>query len=299
MKMFFSLLGIMLVAVSARVLAEDSSVGTRTVKPFVEGNILFGAHRGGRGWRPEGTLKTFVEGAETWSEIMLESDVHLTKDGVPVLLHDGTVDRTTNGTGSVAAYTLVELKKLDAGYRFTRDDGISFPYRGQGYTIPTLREVLQSIPDHQFMIELKDQEGVAAPTVAVIQETGAVDRVVLASFSATLMEEAKRLEPAIATCYSANTLMRLVAALRSDDWAGYVPEDDLLVMNYHNLKRYRLTTADIPRIQEKGIRVCLYNINDPSEIRELLDLGIDSMLTDRPDVFSEVLTAWRHDIAER
>lgn len=295
MKTIVSLVGLALLLIPTTVRAEESSVETRTIKPFVEGNILFGAHRGGRGWRPEGTLKTFKEGAETWPEIMLESDVHLTKDGIPVLIHDDTVDRTTNGTGPIGGYTLAELKALDAGYRFTRDDGKTFPYRGQGYTIPTLREVLQSIPDHQFMIELKDQDGVVAPTVAVIQETGAVDRVVLASFSATLMDEAKRLEPAIASCYSANTLMRLVAALHSDDWTHYTPEDDILVMNYRNLKRYRLTTDDLPRIQEKGIRVCLYNINDPAEIRELLELGVDSMLTDRPDVFSGVLKMWRAD----
>lgn len=299
MKTILSLLGIVLMMGLPLVQAEESSTNLHRVKPFVKGNILFGAHRGGRGWRPEGTLKTFTEGAETWPEIMLESDVHLTKDRVPVLLHDDTVDRTTNATGPVSGYTLAELKALDAGYRFTRDDGETFPYRGQGYTIPTLREVLQNIPDHQFMIELKDQEGVVAPTIAVIQETDAVARVVLASFSASLMEEAKRLEPAIATCYSANTLMRLVAALRSDDWTRYIPEDDLLVMNYHNLSRYRLTTADLPAIQEKGIRICLYNINEPAEIRQLLELGVDSMLTDRPDVFSEVLTKWRRDSAHK
>lgn len=270
-----------------------------TEKPFVKGNILFGAHRGGRHWRPESTLKTYQEAAKRWPHIMLEGDVHLTKDGIPILLHDATVDRTTNGSGPIADLTLAEAKALDAGYRFTRDNGKTFPYRGQGYTLSTLSEVLTAITTHQFMIELKDQEGIAAPTVAVIQETGATGRVALASFNATLMENAKALEPKISTCYSARTLLKMAGALRSGKWDAYIPEDDLLVMNYHNLKRYQMTEADFPRIQAKGIRICLYNINNPAEIRKLLDMGIDSMLTDKPDVFSEVLDAWRNDSKDK
>lgn len=270
-------------------LAED----TFEPKPFVQGNILFGAHRSGRKWRPESTLKTYQEAAERWPEIMLEGDVHLTKDGVPVLLHDASVDRTTNGTGPISEMTLAEAKALDAGYRFTPDNGRTYPYRDRGYTLSTLREVLEALPNQRFMIELKDQEGIAAPTVKVIQEAGAVDRVVLASFSASLMDEAKTLDSRIASCFSAGTLVRLSEALRTDTWAAYVPEDDILVMNYHNLQRYRITEADFPRIQAKGIRICLYNINDPAEIRSLLGLGVDSMLTDVPDVFADVLAEFR------
>lgn len=277
----------------------QQSADSFTEKPFVQGNILFGAHRGGRHWRPESTLKSYQESAARWPHIMLEGDVHLTKDGIPVLLHDATVDRTTNGSGPIGDLTLDEVKALDAGYRFTRDKGQTFPYRGKGYTISTLREVLTAITTHQFMIELKDQEGIAAPTVAVIQETGAVDRVALASFNATLMEEAKALEPRIPTCYSARTLLKLANTLRSKNWDKYVPEDDLLVMNYHTLSRYLMTEADFPAIQAKGIRICLYNINAPAEIRKLLDMKIDSMLTDKPDVFSEVLDAWQTDTADK
>lgn len=283
-------------ACAVSLLLSDAAVAEDVefkLKPFVNGNILFGAHRGGRRWRPESTLKSFKETAERWPEIMLEGDVHLTKDGIPVLLHDGTVDRTTNGTGPIETFTLAEVKALDAGYRFTRDNGETFPYRGKGYTISTLREVLEAIPNHHFMIELKDQEGISAPTVKVIQETGSVDRVTLASFNSRLMDIAKEMEPGIATCYSAGTLLKLAGAVGSDRWDAYVPQDDILAMNYHNLKRYQMTEEDFPAIRAKGIRICLYNINKPEEIRHLLDMNIDSMLTDRPDVFYDVWQEWK------
>ena len=224
---------------------------------------------------------------------MLEGDVRLTMDGVPVLLHDATVDRTTNGTGPITELTLEQAKALDAGYSFTPDKGVTYPYRGKGYTLSTLREVLDAIPNHLFMIELKDQAGIAGPTVKVIQEVGAVDRVVLASFSAAHMAEAKGLEPRIATSYSAVTLLRLANTINTDEWDAYVPDDDMLAMNYHNLSRYRMTELDFPTLQKKGIRICLYNINTSEEVTKLLTMGIDSMLTDYPEMFYETLSDWR------
>lgn len=83
--------------------------------------------------------------------------------------------------------------------------------------------------------------------------------------------------------------------MRTDRWATYIPEDDILVMNYHNLQRYGITEADFARIQAKGIIICLYNINDPGEIRSLLEKGVDSMLTDVPDVFADVLADFRRN----
>ena len=94
--------------------------------------MLLGAHRGGRALWPENTVVAFRACAERWPDILLEGDLHLTADGHVVVLHDATVDRTTDGAGPVAGMTLEQVKQLDAGYRFTPDDGATFPWRGKG-----------------------------------------------------------------------------------------------------------------------------------------------------------------------
>ena len=98
------------------------------------------AHQGGKGLRPENTLSAF-EHAVALGVDVLEMDIHTTADGAPVVMHDETVDDTTDGTGPLLSFTSAELKELDAGYDWTPDDGQTFPYRGQGITVPTLEEV--------------------------------------------------------------------------------------------------------------------------------------------------------------
>ena len=115
------------------------------------------AHRGGGGLYPENTLEAFKYSVSMGVDV-LELDVHSTSDGTLVVMHDSQVDRTTNGSGQVNQMTLVQLKKLDAGYGFTPDGGKTYPYRGRGITIPTLQEVFDALPDKTFNIEPKQAE---------------------------------------------------------------------------------------------------------------------------------------------
>ncbi len=260
-----------------------------TVKPFFSKSIQFGAHRGGMKWRPESTLGSFKESNALWPEMLIETDDRVTKDGIAVLLHDATVNRTTNGEGAVAEMTLAEVQALDAGFDLTSDKGETHPYRGKGYQIPTVVEVLKALPEKRFLIEIKDQPGCAEALVKAIREADAVGRVCIASFSPAQMKIARELEPDLAMCYDADTLPRLVKALRGENWDAYVPEADLLIMNYHRLSNYRMTEADFPKLRAKGIPICLYTVDKPGEMNHLLDLGVDGMLTDRPDMLAEVL----------
>ncbi len=104
------------------------------------------AHRGASARAPENTLEAFRLAAEDGAG-GLETDVHVTRDGHVVAIHDDSVDRTTDGSGLVRETTLAELQSLDAGYRFTPDGGATFPYRGKGVRVPELREVLLGFPD--------------------------------------------------------------------------------------------------------------------------------------------------------
>lgn len=103
------------------------------------------AHRGASGLAPENTLEAFRIGVEAGAR-GLELDAHMTLDGEVVVLHDPTVDRTTDGSGAVAEMPLADLRRLDAGYRFSPDGGSSYPYRGRGLRIPTLAEVYDEFP---------------------------------------------------------------------------------------------------------------------------------------------------------
>jgi tRNA(Ile)-lysidine synthetase-like protein len=147
--------------------------------PVLDGAPLLIAHRGGSGLAPENTLAAFRTGVETWGADMVELDVHASRDGHCVVIHDPTVDRTTDGTGAVADMTLAELRELDAGYRFTPDGGSGHPFRGRGVTIPSIEEVLEAFPHLRIIVEVKT--GAAqAPLFAAIRRFAAHDRVIAA-----------------------------------------------------------------------------------------------------------------------
>ena len=141
------------------------------------------AHRGGAEIAPENTLEGFREGLRVGAGV-LELDVHTTADGYVVVIHDATVDCTTDSTGAVREMTLAELKRLDAGYRFTRDEGRTFPYRGEGIRIPTLEEVYDEFNEVPINVEIKgERPGIEEAVWRVIEAAGAGVRTLVVSES--------------------------------------------------------------------------------------------------------------------
>lgn len=250
---------------------------------------FFGVHRGGAAWRPEHTIETYRAVVAQWPHAMLECDARLTKDGVVVLHHDTTVDRTTDGEGPIAELTLEQVKALDAGYDFTPDGGASFPYRGKGLTIATLEEYLTAFPNSPILIELKDQPGIVPALIEVITRHHAEDRVLIASFQPATMDQIKQALPGVKTCFSMVTGMRLMAALRGDAWDAYLPEDDVLALGIGMLAQYGLTAEDIAKIRAKGVAVQLFDVDTEETMRQAIALGVDGVLTDRPDLLAQVL----------
>jgi glycerophosphoryl diester phosphodiesterase len=138
------------------------------------------AHRGNAAFWPENTLASFESGMAVGAHA-LEFDVHVSRDGHAVVIHDPTLERTTNGAGRVDACTLAELQRLDAGYRFTRDGGATFPHRGHGITIPTLEHVLAAFPAVPAIVEIKTRHA-SAEVKRVLGAAGAAGRVLVAAF---------------------------------------------------------------------------------------------------------------------
>ena len=137
-------------------------------------------HRGASAFAPENTLVGFERAAAFGAEAF-ELDVHVTADDLPVVIHDPTLDRTTDRRGAVALMRYDAIRTADAGARFTTDRGASFPFSGRGVLVPLLADVLGMFPDMPLIIELKTRA--AAPAVErVIAEAGAISRCIVASF---------------------------------------------------------------------------------------------------------------------
>jgi glycerophosphoryl diester phosphodiesterase len=267
-------------------LAEFSQVGSNRPLAF--------AHRGGAALRPENTIEAFDHGLSFGAD-GLELDVHLSRDGVVVVHHDDTLDRTTNARGQISALTADELSRVDAGYWFTPSPAAAspvYPFRGGTIGIPTLRTVLQRYPHARLIVELKTGEvELAKRTVDLVREAGAVDRVALGSFYWQGLNAARRYEPRIATG----------AAREETRWALYRSRVrwPLGRTKYRELQvpvRAGATTIVTPQFiahaHRAGLPVRVWTINDPAEMEQLLSWGADSIISDRPDLAVEVVARW-------
>ena len=157
------------------------------------------AHRGGLGERPENTMLAFEHAREIGVDA-LELDVHMTRDGIPVIIHDATVNRTTDGTGLITDLSYAELSELDAGYSFageSNEDGtLSHPYRNADVRIPTLAEVLSEFASLRMLIEVKPNSNeVAGAICEVIRNHDAAERVIVSSFHEKPLRHFRRVCP--------------------------------------------------------------------------------------------------------
>ncbi|NOZ48695.1 MAG: glycerophosphodiester phosphodiesterase [Chloroflexi bacterium] len=264
------------------------TISPRAERPALARRPLLFAHRGGADLAPENTLVAFTN-ALRYDTDVLELDVHLTADDELVVIHDGSVDRTTNGSGRVGDLTLAQIKALDAGYRFTPDDGATYPYRGQGITIPTLQEVYTTFPDMLINVEMKDDDVHAAERLAqVIQQAGAEDRSIVGSFHRIPARAFRELAPDVAT-YADPTEVRTFFILSSLHlWRLHRPLSDAYQVPMQS-GRFRLDTASfITNAHRLNQQVQYWTINDPADMRRLLQLGADGIMTNRPDLALQV-----------
>lgn len=237
---------------------------------------------------------TAFQGAVDLGYRYLETDVHATRDGVLVTIHDGTLERTTDGSGPVSAMTLEELKRLDAGYRFSPDGGRTFPFRGKGITVPTLAEVAEAFPDVRLNVEVKQSEpplvDAVAAAVALIEERALHDRILVASFDDRVIQEfRRRMGDHVATSSATWEATRfwLASRLGLTRWLR-LPYDALQVPP----RQGRLTVVDgrfVRAAHRRGLQVHVWTVDEAEEMRRLLDLGVDGLMSDRPDTLLEVL----------
>ena len=256
---------------------------------FVDGRVLVIAHRGGAGLAPEGTLAAFGL-ADSLGADVLEFDVRLSADGEWVVLHDRSVDRTTDGEGPAAGMSLRQLKALDAGYGWSADGGRTFPHRGRGVEIPTLEETLAAFPGRRFNIEIKtDSVAAVADFCRRLETYGATERVLVASFHPAVIEAARRGCCGAATAATYGEALRFFALNRLGLGAAYVGGADAMQVP---VRLGRLAVADarfVEGARRHNIDVHPWTVNDPQTMRTLAEAGVGGIITDYPDRLLQVL----------
>ncbi|NTX13259.1 glycerophosphodiester phosphodiesterase [Myxococcus sp. CA051A] len=246
------------------------------------------SHRGGASLAPENTMEAFRQAVERFHTDMLELDVHVTRDGEVIVAHDDTLERCTDGFGPLAGQTLSELKKLDAGYGFTPDEGRTFPFRGQGVRIPTLREVLRAFPALRLNVELKpDVPGHEEVFARLLEDEGAVERVCMGSEQDAVGERLVARLPHACHFYPRDALAALVIALRGGEPPPEDPRFTVLDMPLY-FGEVRLVDADFLRdCAARGKWVNVWTVDDPDEMQRLLEEGVGGIMTDRPDLLRQ------------
>ncbi len=250
-------------------------------------------HRGAAGEAPENTLTSFARALETGAAI-LESDVHLTRDGVPVLIHDDSVDRISDGSGRVADQSLEELRRLDAGYRFSPDGGRSHPFRSRGLRIPTLEEAFDAFPGARFNLELKEA------TPGLVQ--GAAECVIAAGREAlTLLTAAEPETMAALRRHLAERRAEVAVGASEADVVDFVrsalageappPGPMALQVPAEFAGRPLVTPAFVAHAHGHGLVVHVWTVNEPAEMTRLLDLGVDGIVTDHPGRLASLIRA--------
>ena len=243
----------------------EAGAGTRVI-----------AHRGFSGRAPENTLAAIREAILVGAD-MAEIDVTLSSDGEIVVIHDETLDRTTNGSGEVAQFTLEELRDLDAGSWFDP--------RFAGERIPTLEEVLEAVDGKILLnIEIKSEaveRGIAAEVVATVERLGMTDRIVISSFSPAALEQVKSVAPDFTTAVLYNS--KVHGGL---DAVNIV---EGLEASVFNIKRTRLTRKMLKRCRENGVPIGIYTVNNPRHMRKLIKKGVAAVFTDHPDTMLDVV----------
>ena len=245
------------------------------------------AHRGGDVLFPENTLEAFRAASELGCRFM-ELDVHASADGVPVVIHDPTVERTTGGSGAVNGLSLAELKKLDAGFRFRGPDGRR--WAGQGVRIPTLEQTLRDLPDCVFSIDIKQSDPPCeAAVVEVLRRADAAGRVVAGSEIRAVFSRLQALAPEIPSFFTFRSVFAFFMAL----WLGlarwYRPPHSALMIPPSWWGIPLVTARSVRAARRLRLPLIVWTINEEDRMRDLLRLGVDGIVTGRPDLLARVI----------
>ena len=254
--------------------------------PYLAGAPLLMAHRGGSRLAPENTMAAFRQALEVWGADVLEMDVRLTADDRVVVIHDATVDRTTDGSGSVRNMHWADLAALDAGYHFRDLEG-RHSWRGRGVAVPLMEEVLDAFPTARLNVESKVPEA-AAPLMELVLSRGAEHRVLIAAEHEPTRSGARGYRGPWGASRRQVVPFWLATRIPGLGIRWSPPVDAFQVPETAGILRV-VSPAFIRMAHRANVPVHVWTVDDPDDMHRLLDWGVDGIQTDRPDVLARVL----------
>jgi glycerophosphoryl diester phosphodiesterase len=268
------------------------SAGVATIrdrkKLFEDGKFWVIGHRGFAGRYPENTMLSFEQAASVGVDA-LEFDVHATRDGKVVVIHDSTLDRTTNLTGRVSDHTWEDLKKADAGYHFDPDHKEQYPFRGKSVGVPLLETVLQNFPHTKMVIEIKQTiPAIEEEVYRLIRKYGKQDKVVIASEYYEPLARIRDLSNQIATSLSAPEALTYYQMFRMHLGNFYRSYGDAMQIPPEFRGSSVVTSSFVRSIHRKGMVLHVWTVNDPEKMQQLIDMGVDGIISDFPDRLMQV-----------
>lgn len=272
-------------------LRDSRSPVPRSRRPYLDlqGPWLV-AHRGGSLLAPENTLDAFAVASRLRANA-IETDVRLSADGQVMVFHDDDTARITGVSGTIEARTAAEIARLDAAHSFTADGGATVPLRGRGVRIPTLAEALARFPTMRFSIDAKTKDAALAEALArTIRVAGALDRVCVGSFFDAQSARLGRLLPDACRFLPQRAAALHVLGAKCGVPGGLCPGGfDLAALPRRSHGLEVVTARTVRHFHRLGLPVHVWTVDREPEMRELLALGVDGIVTDRPDVLARVL----------
>lgn len=266
-------------------LADRSLIATSEVAAD-ERSLLTIAHRGASGYAPENTLSAFRLAVQLQADY-IELDLQLTKDGEIVILHDRSVNRTTNGKGEIRQLTLADVKALDAGSWFNAEYPMYARVEYAGEKVPTLREVFETFGNRtSYLLETKtsaDNPGLEEKMWALVEQYGLADRVAVQSFSRKSLKKMRKLAPGI----------------KRYQLIWYQHPSTITRGKLREIKKYangigvtynKINEDYVRKAKDEGLSVIPYTINYQTHMDLVARWGVDGIYTDYPDRLRELLT---------
>lgn len=247
------------------------------------------AHRGASDEAPENTLPAFDRAAALGADA-LEIDVHRSADGAVLVFHDDDTARITGVPGTIEGRTAAEIATLDAGYSFTPDGGRTFPFRGAGVRIPPLAEVFARYPSLRLSIDAKTYDAPLARALAdTIRAARAEDRVVVGSFHDAQARRLGRLLPGVCRFLPQRAAVWHVVAATLHLPSLGTPAYQLAALPRRQGRIEVVTPRLLRHLHRRGIPLHVWTVDDEAEMRELLALGVDGIITNRPGLAKRVM----------
>jgi glycerophosphoryl diester phosphodiesterase len=255
-----------------------------------QGGVTVLAHQGGDWLWPGNTMLALRE-AHALGVHVLEVDVHLSADGAVVVIHDDTVDRTTDGSGRIDALTLAELRALDAAYRWGPPGAPASapPHRGTGVVIPTLDELFDAFPDALVNVELKAPDARLVTAVCqLVREHGREERTLVASFHQETLREFRSACPSVATSAGPDEVLTFFVLNTLGLGRLWTPPAEVFQVPTRRSGIEIVTPRFVRGLRERNVHLDVWTINDPAEMRRLVEMGVPGLITDRPDLTLEL-----------